>query len=81
MTQRDDPNPLPSEMKCGNCPDGTVHIDAGGEHYHCDSCEWEMNYDDMKATDLFAAHLLEQYPDLSLDDWNDCFDDQSEDEK
>ena len=56
-----DPNPLDAEMPCGMQGCNGMVVLANDGMYRCDSCDFEMSYEDMKGCDLFARHLKEHY--------------------
>jgi hypothetical protein len=76
MKRSDDPNPLPTTYPCGmkGCG-GTVRY-VEDDCYRCDTCDFDLTYQDMKDCALFACHLMEQYPDLTPEDIDEMDDEQ-----
>jgi hypothetical protein len=40
---------------------GTWYYHEAEAVFRCDTCDWELTYEEAKGCDLFARHLIEHY--------------------
>jgi hypothetical protein len=82
MRRSDDPNPVDyTGDPCGACDAGTIWLTPEGDTFYCDSCDWELSYEEFKNADMWVRFATDQYPELSADDWLDIINGTKEDDE